>query len=124
MMQHETQRRFLQASATVVLGRLHLPSDVADESRRRISKQSLYLEMLIPATREFLPPIRLGYIRNHYPIPLLNARTFPFDVTGAVKRPREFTLAELPKFNSVTRTVTLKCAGNRRSLLLTKVKGV
>jgi DMSO/TMAO reductase YedYZ molybdopterin-dependent catalytic subunit len=45
-------------------------------------------------------------------------------VEGKVHKPIELTLAELRDFESQTETVTMECAGNGRSELVPKVKGV
>jgi DMSO/TMAO reductase YedYZ molybdopterin-dependent catalytic subunit len=72
----------------------------------------------------FLTPNERFYIRNHFPMPKLDAGTWRLKVEGAVKMPLEIGYGELLKMAGVTRVVTLECAGNSRVFLTPKEKGV
>ncbi|MHA6793942.1 sulfite oxidase [Pseudonocardia bannensis] len=63
------------------------------------------------------------YVRNHFPIPLLNPATWRLNVGGLVERPQRFNLDDLHHMPSQTLVVTLECAGNGRSLLHPPVEG-
>jgi len=63
------------------------------------------------------------YVRNHFPIPALEASTFRLGVSGLVERPLNLSLPELRNLGSQRRVVTLECAGNGRSFLTPKVPG-
>jgi anti-anti-sigma factor len=68
-------------------------------------------------------PNRRFYVRNHFPIPQLNASSWRLNVGGMVERPLSLSLRDLVKMPSQTEFVTLECAGNGRSLLNPRVIG-
>jgi DMSO/TMAO reductase YedYZ molybdopterin-dependent catalytic subunit len=71
-----------------------------------------------------LTPNHLFYVRNHFTVPQLDARTHQLNVTGAVRNPFTFTCEELRSMPSETRIATLECAGNGRVFLVPAVEGV
>src|SRR5689334_6384996 len=71
------------------------------------------LERLI---EEFVTPVPDFFLRTHGDIPEVDRSTFRLTVSGLVKHPCEFSLAELAeRFPAKAITATLQCAGNRRS---------
>jgi anti-anti-sigma factor len=68
-------------------------------------------------------PNQRFYIRNHFPIPQLDATNWRLDVAGLVERPLSLSLRDLVKMPSQTEFVTLECAGNGRSELNPRVDG-
>jgi DMSO/TMAO reductase YedYZ molybdopterin-dependent catalytic subunit len=66
----------------------------------------------------------LFFVRNHFPIPKLAARTWRLKVEGAVKTPLELSLDDLRQMKARTVTALLECAGNGRAFLKPKAKGV
>lgn len=66
-------------------------------------------------------PAHQFYVRNHFPIPALDAADWRLTVGGHVLRRRAYSLEELPAMRSHTRVVTLECAGNNRSALAPQV---
>jgi DMSO/TMAO reductase YedYZ molybdopterin-dependent catalytic subunit len=71
-----------------------------------------------------LTPNHLFYIRNHFPVPQLDARTHSLNLSGAVRNPFTIAYEELRAMPSETRTATLECAGNGRVFLVPPVEGV
>jgi DMSO/TMAO reductase YedYZ molybdopterin-dependent catalytic subunit len=71
-----------------------------------------------------LTPNHLFYIRNHFPVPQLDARTHRLNLSGAVRNPFTVAYEELRAMPSETRTATLECAGNGRVFLVPPVEGV
>lgn len=64
---------------------------------------------------ETLTPADSFYVRNHGPVPQLDAATWTLEVTGLVAEPVRFTLERLrEEFAHHTVTATMQCAGNRR----------
>jgi DMSO/TMAO reductase YedYZ molybdopterin-dependent catalytic subunit len=57
------------------------------------------------------------YVRNHFQIPYLDPETWRLRLHGAVDRPLQLSLRDLQNLPSRSRTVTLECAGNGRTLL-------
>lgn len=66
--------------------------------------------------QSWITPVKHFYVRNHAPIPELDAATFRLSVEGMVERPGSFTLGKLKsRFDSVSTVATMTCAGNRRN---------
>lgn len=60
-------------------------------------------------------PIEHFYVRSHGPIPTIKAGDFRVRIEGLVRKPIEFSLAEIQgKFRQQEAAATLTCAGNRR----------
>ncbi len=67
----------------------------------------------------FITPNQAFFVRNHGPIPELDAQTYRLEITGLVRHPLTLTLEDLrARFPRRTVTATLQCAGNRRDELL------
>jgi DMSO/TMAO reductase YedYZ molybdopterin-dependent catalytic subunit len=63
------------------------------------------------------------YVRNHFPVPVLDGARWRLQVGGLVKRPLLLGLRDLVNLPAEIQTVTLECAGNGRSLLTPAVGG-
>jgi len=63
------------------------------------------------------------YVRNHFQMPKLDPADWRLNVGGLVDRPLRLSLRDLTTMPSVTRVVTLECAGDGRSQLDPRVKG-
>jgi DMSO/TMAO reductase YedYZ molybdopterin-dependent catalytic subunit len=72
----------------------------------------------------FLTPNNLFYVRNHFEAPELDPATWSLKVEGAVEQRREFNYADILAMPSRTIIATLECAGNARTFLPHRVKGV
>src|SRR5581483_7982426 len=64
-----------------------------------------------------VPPAHPFYVRNHFPIPDIDAAHWRLTVGGRILRRRTYSLERLCALPSQTRLVTLECAGNNRSAL-------
>src|SRR5438034_5832968 len=84
----------------------------------------LNLEMPFEKLESFLTPTESFYVRTHFPIPVIDRDAWWLRVEGDVKNPFAVNYEELLELESVTVPVTLECAGNNRSCLEPKVKGV
>jgi sulfane dehydrogenase subunit SoxC len=62
-----------------------------------------------------ITPSDLHFARIHAGVPTIDPAKHTLLVHGLVDRPMEFTLADLKRFPSVTRTYFVECAGNGRS---------
>ena len=87
-------------------------------------KEPLNLELPFHKLNSFLTPNSQFYVRNHFPMPQLEASSWRLRVEGAVSNALTLTLDELRKLPSRTVTATLECAGNGRSYLMPKTSGV
>jgi len=88
------------------------------------SKDPLNLEMPFENLDGFITPTGSFYVRTHFPIPAIDRDAWWLHVEGDVKKPFKINYEELLKLKSATVSVTLECAGNNRSFLEPKVKGV
>jgi DMSO/TMAO reductase YedYZ molybdopterin-dependent catalytic subunit len=57
------------------------------------------------------------YVRNHFKVPAVDAKTWKLTVEGSVKQKLELTHADLLKLPARAITATLECAGNGRVFL-------
>ena len=84
----------------------------------------LNLEMPFENLHGFITPTESFYVRTHFPIPKIDRDKWRLRIEGAVERPLELSYDELLQLQSRKIPVTLECAGNNRSFLEPKVKGV
>ena len=89
-----------------------------------LSEQPLVLETPLENLGQFITPTKLFYVRNHFPIPEIDRNKWRLRVEGEVEKPFEINFDELTKLESKEIPATLECAGNGRSFLEPKVKGV
>jgi hydroxyacylglutathione hydrolase len=62
-------------------------------------------------------PTELFFVRNHGPVPEVDASSYRLVVGGLVRDPLTLSLDDLRRFARVTAAAALSCAGNRRSEL-------
>ena len=68
--------------------------------------------------RSWLTPTEAFFVRNHGTVPAVDAHDYRITVAGDVRTPLVLSLSDLRhRFNRVTVTATVTCAGNRRSHL-------
>jgi DMSO/TMAO reductase YedYZ molybdopterin-dependent catalytic subunit len=84
-----------------------------DELRLATRNHGMPLEALLYD----VTPVGLHYLLIHYDIPMIDAARWRLSVEGRVNRPIELSLEDLRAMPSVTRAVTMECAGNGRALL-------
>jgi DMSO/TMAO reductase YedYZ molybdopterin-dependent catalytic subunit len=85
-------------------------------------RDPLNLEYPFDQVDEFLTPNDLFYIRSHFKAPVLDRHGYKLSIYGAVKTPFKISYEELLAMSSVTKPVTLECAGNGRIFLIPQVK--
>jgi DMSO/TMAO reductase YedYZ molybdopterin-dependent catalytic subunit len=88
------------------------------------SESPLNLEMPFSSLDSFLTPTKSFYVRTHFPVPAIDRDAWWLHVEGEVEKTFAIDYEELRTLESVTSPVTLECAGNNRSFLEPKVKGV
>ncbi|HUE41669.1 MAG TPA: sulfite oxidase [Chthoniobacterales bacterium] len=88
------------------------------------SEAPLNLEMPFEQLDGFITPTKSFYVRTHFPIPRIDRNEWRLRIEGEVKKPFEIGCEELLKLKSKKIPATLECAGNNRSFLEPKVKGV
>lgn len=62
-----------------------------------------------------ITPADLHFERHHAGIPAIDPHSYELLIHGMVDKPMKFSLADLKRFPSVTRTSFLECAGNFRT---------
>lgn len=75
------------------------------------------LEFPFPTLESFLTPTERFYVRTHFEVPDLEAKTWRMRVEGAVEKPFEIGYDELRRMTSRTVTAVLECSGNSRVFL-------
>ena len=88
------------------------------------SESPLNLEMPFSTLDSFITPTKSFYVRTHFPIPAIDRDAWWLHVEGEVEKTFAIDYEELITLESITTPVTLECAGNNRSFLEPKVKGV
>ena len=84
----------------------------------------LNLEMPMSDLNGFITPIEHFFVRNHFPVPTIEAKTWRLAVDGHVGNAIRFTIDELKQFPAHSVTATLECSGNGRGYLEPKKQGV
>ena len=102
----------------------HHSEAVAAQTLITRSEEPLNLEMPFSGLEQFITPADRFYVRCHFPIPEIEIETWRLRVEGAVASPLELSMEELRSLPRHTITATMECAGNSRSFLEPKVKGV
>ncbi|MCS6864722.1 MAG: sulfite oxidase [Gemmataceae bacterium] len=64
------------------------------------------------------------FVRSHFAVPALDAKTLRLSVTGHVEKNLELTLDDLQAMDVVRREILLECAGNGRVFLVPPVRGL
>ena len=75
----------------------------------------------------FMTPNDIFFVRNHLPVPEVDAKDYRLEVTGSGLEHISLTLEDLKsKFSQYTVTATIQCAGNRREELgrVKEVRGI
>lgn len=88
------------------------------------SEEPLNLEMPFENLDGFVTPTDAFYVRTHFPVPKIERAAWRLRIEGEVTNPFEIGYEELVKLETRTVPATLECAGNNRSFLEQKVKGV
>jgi DMSO/TMAO reductase YedYZ molybdopterin-dependent catalytic subunit len=84
----------------------------------------LNLEMPFEKLEGFLTSTESFYVRTHFRIPSIDRNAWWLRVEGEVENRFNINYEQLLELESVTIPATLECAGNNRSFLEPKVKGV
>src|SRR5436309_133948 len=84
----------------------------------------LNLETPFEKLDSLITPTELFYVRTHFPIPSIDRDAWWLRIEGQVEKPFAINYEELLDLEWKTIPATLECAGNNRSFLEPKVKGV
>jgi DMSO/TMAO reductase YedYZ molybdopterin-dependent catalytic subunit len=92
-------------------------ADVGGITREELQLAARNHGMPLEALRYDVTPPGLHYLLIHYDIPQIDADAWRLRIGGLVTRPLELSLWDLRQRTTVTRAVTLECAGNGRAFL-------
>src|SRR5581483_11429641 len=81
-------------------------------------------ESLAETFEQRITPIDAFYVRNHFDMPNVDAKTFAVAIDGLVEKPVALALPELAALPQVTVEAVLQCAGNGRGRFRPHVPGV
>jgi DMSO/TMAO reductase YedYZ molybdopterin-dependent catalytic subunit len=82
------------------------------------------LEFPFSALSSSLTPNEQFFVRSHFSVPKMDAKTWRLKVEGEVERPLELTYEALTQMPSQTVAMVMECAGNSRIFLSPKVGGL
>ena len=82
------------------------------------------LEFPISALKDRFTPTEQFFVRSHFAVPKLDAATWKLKVEGHVEKPLELNYEDILKLKSVTKQITLECAGNGRVFLTPAARGL
>jgi DMSO/TMAO reductase YedYZ molybdopterin-dependent catalytic subunit len=132
-----SRRAFLGATSALPFGGLLLrPGQISASDQEDIKPGPLHsglilrqrqpenLEFPFHSLDSFITSNNRFYVRNHFPVPPLDPKTWTLKIEGAVEKPLDLTLDDLLKCESKSMTVTMECAGNGRGFLVPKENGV
>jgi DMSO/TMAO reductase YedYZ molybdopterin-dependent catalytic subunit len=89
-----------------------------------LSEEPLVLETPVEKLDGFITPTKSFYVRTHFPVPKIDKNKWRLRIEGQVEQSFEIDFDELTKLEARKLPATLECAGNSRSFLEPKVKGV
>src|SRR5439155_26061606 len=69
-------------------------------------------------------PTEHFFVRSHFATPDIDLTKYTLTVEGHVENPLSFTLEEFRKLPTVTKPMTLECAGNGRVFLVPQARGL
>ena len=125
-----TRRSLIAGMATIPLSygiasNLNLSADDSVKSGPFIirEREPQNLESDFASLESLITPNDKFYVRSHFAVPSLSAKSWSLKIEGAVKNELQLSYDELQRLPSETRTVTLECAGNGRVYLVPKVDG-
>ncbi len=82
------------------------------------------LEFPISALADRITPTEQFFVRSHFAVPKLDTATWKLKVEGHVEKPLELSYDDILKLKSVTKPITLECAGNGRVFLTPAARGL
>jgi DMSO/TMAO reductase YedYZ molybdopterin-dependent catalytic subunit len=128
------RRRITEAKGAVSsqIERAQAHASVVSGSGVQHAAPSLIIREREPENLEFpfsslsstLTPNEQFFVRSHFPVPELDAKTWKLQVEGQVERRLEFGYEELTRMPAQTMTMVMECAGNSRIFLSPKVGGL
>jgi sulfite oxidase len=90
-----------------------------------VANESPYCaEPPLSALNAWITPTDRFFVRSHFPVPKIDISTWRLVVDGEVDHPLLLSFEDLRALQELEKVVTLECAGNSRSSISPKTKGV
>ncbi|MFO0959070.1 MAG: sulfite oxidase [Isosphaeraceae bacterium] len=122
------RRSFLAGAATsMALARSALAwRSVDDDPGGMILRSSRPLDLEVPVHRldSYLTPADRLFVRSHLGEPAVELLPWRIELGGDVRSPKSWTLEDLSRFERVTTTAVIQCAGNGRSFFRPSMPGI
>jgi DMSO/TMAO reductase YedYZ molybdopterin-dependent catalytic subunit len=129
-MAEPTRRELLKVAAPLAVGAA-LPAVAKGQAipAEPVQRPTSYVVRMHEPRNLEVPAFDLSYtsshfVRSHFAVPQLDAKTFTLTIDGHVEKPVTLTLADLQKMTKVVKTLTIECAGNGRIFLVPQVRGL
>jgi DMSO/TMAO reductase YedYZ molybdopterin-dependent catalytic subunit len=122
-----TRRDLLKAAPLAALPALtgmRFPDDPPSPGLTVRMNEPRNLEAPFSHLTTFRTPTEQFYVRSHFAVPAVDAKTYRLKVEGAVEKPLELTLDDLAMLKAEEKPLTLECAGNGRVFLTPAVPGL
>lgn len=125
-MMHPSRRDLLRAASVAPFVPSLLYADSKPAFPGLIIRQSepLNLEMPFASLDDWTVPNERFYVRNHFAMPKVDAKSFRLTIEGHVENKLELTLDEVKKIGSMSKPLLLECAGNGRVFLTPPARGL
>ena len=115
----------LEPSAQLIV-RMFEPRNLEVPVSELAKQPTILVELPLNSGVHFVNRQKLArhFVRSHFAVPQLDAKTFTLTIDGHVEKPVTLTLADLQKMKKVVKTLTIECAGNGRIFLVPQVRGL
>jgi DMSO/TMAO reductase YedYZ molybdopterin-dependent catalytic subunit len=110
--------------ATYSLLDLTRGEEIWAEERRFVTNFPENSETPLASLQGWVTPNRLFFVRNHFPEPTLDRRTWKLRIGGCVRQTLELSWDDLQALPQRSVFATVECAGNGRSFLQQRQPGV
>jgi len=82
------------------------------------------LEFPMSELKGSITPTEQFFVRSHFAVPKIDRATWKLKIEGDVEKPLELSYDDILKLKSVTKPITLECAGNGRVFLTPAARGL
>jgi len=89
-----------------------------------MSQNPLVAGISLGSLEDLVTPAETFFVRNHFPIPQLEASNWSLSVGGEVERPGSLNLDALKQMPRKELLVLMECAGNSRASVQPPIEGL
>lgn len=123
-----TRRELLQAAPLLAVpwfsGRANSAEPDPFPGRIVRMQEPRNLEFPVSELRDVITPTEQFFVRSHFAVPKIDVKTWKLKIEGHVEKPLELGYDDILKLKSVTKPITLECAGNGRVFLTPAARGL